>query len=319
MNTLNPLMANVTCSNCGKRLEYIGNWMREAAASGSSLSVMGSTSFEASISDMDQWKGVFCSHCNKVFCEKCMVAAPGPCPICGRYVVPATYSAIKSLLNARCSGKTSQREGTPHAFSEVTKLKTTFRGLALVLVIMISAYAAWRHLARTPPHHDLENEVLSSHVTIPPANDRLQLSLRGERPTVAEAEARADEMEQAATKARADADHVRAEYQVALEELRRLRAVNETQRRDLDRLRHFRNEKLIELWIVIQRGILEREMEYARLSEQFGEQHPTMRRLEAEIDTLKQRLSSLGIPEDIVQQSTSTAHEIPGGFRDGDP
>ena len=97
MSDLLPKNRAINCSKCGTRIPYLGNWMRDAIASGSAITVMGGSPFSDSVSDADQWKGVVCTNCNKIFCHRCMVAAPGPCPVCGQRVVPATDAYVRSL------------------------------------------------------------------------------------------------------------------------------------------------------------------------------------------------------------------------------
>lgn len=97
MSDMFPMFQEVGCSKCGRRIEYIGNWMRDAMAGGSSITVLGGGSFDDSVCDAEQWKGVVCTQCNMIFCDRCMVSAPGPCPVCGQPVVPATNRYVRYL------------------------------------------------------------------------------------------------------------------------------------------------------------------------------------------------------------------------------
>lgn len=89
--------SGLQCSQCGRELEFIGNWMNEAMAGGSSITILGSGSLSASVAASDQWKGVVCMHCRKAFCTDCMISAPGPCPLCGQDIVPATRQYVDAI------------------------------------------------------------------------------------------------------------------------------------------------------------------------------------------------------------------------------
>lgn len=121
MSDISPMLRQVECSKCGRKIEYIGNWMRDAMAGGSSITVLGGGSFGDSVSASDQWSGVVCTQCKMIFCPRCMASPPGPCPVCGQDVAPATWTYVRSL---------PERERPPRSTSSGCFIATVCYGSA---------------------------------------------------------------------------------------------------------------------------------------------------------------------------------------------
>lgn len=79
-------MPTVRCSTCGKQLEYLGDPRRLFHPG---ASVLGS---EATFHAMEQWRGLVCAPCRRVYCVDCVGydgLRPKPCPNCGKEPLPA--------------------------------------------------------------------------------------------------------------------------------------------------------------------------------------------------------------------------------------
>jgi len=74
------------CSACHRQLEYIGDPRRSMPHA----SVLGQ---DATLRAMEQWRGLVCVPCKRVYCVDCVGydgLQPRPCPACGSEPVPAT-------------------------------------------------------------------------------------------------------------------------------------------------------------------------------------------------------------------------------------
>jgi hypothetical protein len=79
-------MVVLRCSTCGKQLEYLGD-PRGMFHPGTS--VLGS---ESTFQAMEQWRGLVCMQCKRVYCIDCVGydgLRPKPCPKCGKEPLPA--------------------------------------------------------------------------------------------------------------------------------------------------------------------------------------------------------------------------------------
>jgi hypothetical protein len=82
------------CSVCGEVLEHLGD---PRNAFGSGASVLGS---EAAFDALDQWRGLVCIPCRRVYCLGCLGydgLRPKPCPTCGAEPVPAQQQYLSRI------------------------------------------------------------------------------------------------------------------------------------------------------------------------------------------------------------------------------
>jgi hypothetical protein len=80
-------MSVIQCSICNKQLEYLGD---PRSMFGPFTSVLGGS--EATFHAMEQWRGLVCTKCRKVYCVDCIGyegLRPNPCPNCGKEPLPA--------------------------------------------------------------------------------------------------------------------------------------------------------------------------------------------------------------------------------------
>lgn len=131
-------MEIVTCTLCGKTLEYAGGLQEQSPKA----LILGSPSAQRGL---EQWYGTACTKCRSVFCDTCVDSSKStPCPKCGQPTVPAARRHLEPMgvIRSTRSAVAAQRSASSGRRSEGQRPEDTFQlkqrsfdGCSMVILI----------------------------------------------------------------------------------------------------------------------------------------------------------------------------------------